>query len=67
MLPFSALSFVHAAQKTLDYEAVETRLEGWLEHNGAAGFLSDGGKLGRYSYLCAHPVATAQLAYDDPR
>ena len=67
MLPFSALSLCCAARKPLPYEAVNTRLEGWLKHAFAAGFLSDGGSLGRYSYLLAQPTAQGQLAYDDPR
>jgi para-aminobenzoate synthetase component 1 len=67
MLPFSAISLAIAAQKKLPYEAVETRLEGWLDHAFAAGFLSDGGALGRYSYLVAQPVAKSHLACDDPR
>lgn len=67
MLPFSAVSLSIAAQKNLPYEAVSARLEGWLEHAFAAGFLSDGGALGRYSYLVAQPTAKWQLAHDDPR
>ncbi|CAM3279702.1 anthranilate synthase component I family protein [Asticcacaulis taihuensis] len=67
MLPFSAVSLSIAAQKNLPYEAVSARLEGWLEHAFAAGFLSDGGALGRYSYLVAQPAAKWQLAHDDPR
>lgn len=67
MLPFSAVSLTCVAQKNLPFEAVGTRLEGWLEHAFAAGFLSDGGPLGRYSYLVAQPAAKAHLSYDDPR
>ncbi|MCR6659289.1 MAG: anthranilate synthase component I family protein [Asticcacaulis sp.] len=67
MLPFSAISLAIAAQKKLPYEAVGTRLEGWLDHAFAAGFLSDGGARGRYSYLLAQPIAESHLAYDDPR
>jgi len=67
MLPFSAVSLAHAVQKKLPYEAVGARLQFWLDHAFAAGFLSDGGPLGRYSYLVAQPVAKAHLAYDDPR
>jgi para-aminobenzoate synthetase component 1 len=67
MLPFSAISLTYVAQKKLPFEPVETRLEGWLEHAFAAGFLSDGGALGRYSYLVAQPVAKSHLAYDNPR
>lgn len=67
MLPFSAISLTYVAQKNLPFETVETRLEGWLEHAFAAGFLSDGGALGRYSYLVAQPTAKTHLAYDDPR
>ncbi len=67
MLPFSAVSLTYAVQKNLPYEAVGTRLQDWLEHAFAAGFLSDGGTLGRYSYLVALPVAKSHLAYDDPR
>jgi para-aminobenzoate synthetase component 1 len=67
MLPFSAVSLTCVAQKNLPFEAVGTRLEGWLEHAFGAGFLSDGGALGRYSYLVAQPAAKSHLAYDDPR
>ena len=67
MLPFSAISLAHVAQKKLPSESVETRLEGWLEHAFTAGFLSDGGTLGRYSYLVALPAAKSHLAYDNPR
>ena len=67
MLPFSAVSLAFAAHKKRPYEAVEKRLQGWLEHAFSAGFLSEGGARGRYSYLLAQPVAKAQLAYDDPR
>ena len=67
MLPFSAVSLTYVAQKNLPFETVKTRLEGWLEHAFAAGFLSDGGALGRYSYLVAQPHSKAHLAYDDPR
>ncbi|HTM80586.1 anthranilate synthase component I family protein [Asticcacaulis sp.] len=67
MLPFSAISLTYVVQKKRPFEPVETRLEGWLEHAFAAGFLSDGGALGRYSYLVALPVAKAHLAYDNSR
>jgi para-aminobenzoate synthetase component 1 len=67
MLPFSAISLTYVAQKNLPFETVETRLEGWLDHAFAAGFLSDGGTLGRYSYLVAQPIAKSHLAYDDSR
>jgi para-aminobenzoate synthetase component 1 len=67
MLPFSAISLTYVAQKNLPFEAVGTRLEGWLDHAFAAGFLSDVGTLGRYSYLVAQPIAKSHLAYDDPR
>ena len=67
MLPFSAISLAHVAQKNLPFETVETRLEGWLEHAFAAGFLSDGEAIGRYSYLVARPVVKSHLAYDDLR
>ncbi|MFT4074996.1 MAG: anthranilate synthase component I family protein [Asticcacaulis sp.] len=67
MLPFSAASLAFAAHKKCPYEAVGTRLQGWLEHAFAAGFLSDGGAQGRYSYLLACPTAKSDLAYDDPR
>lgn len=67
MLPFSAISLACVARKILPYEAVGSRLQGWLEHAFATGFLSDGGPLGRYSYLMAQPSAQAALPYDDPR
>jgi para-aminobenzoate synthetase component 1 len=67
MLPFSAISLRYVTRKPLPYEAVGTRLQAWLEHAFAAGFLSDGGALGRYSYLLAQPIAQGKLAYDDPR
>jgi para-aminobenzoate synthetase component 1 len=67
MLPFSAISLAFAVQQKLAFEAVDTRLQGWLAHAFAAGFLSDGGALGRYSYLVAQPLAKSHLAYDDPR
>ena len=43
-----------------------SRLEAWFGHKGAAGLISDGGPLGRYSYLMAGPDAEAVLGYDDP-
>jgi hypothetical protein len=67
MLPFSAVSLAFAVQQKLPFEAVGTRLQGWLAHAFAAGFLSDGSALGRYSYLVAQPAAKSHLPYDDPR
>ncbi|MDV6332066.1 anthranilate synthase component I family protein [Asticcacaulis sp. 201] len=67
MLPFSAIDLSCSAVRALPYEPPGSRLDGWLAHALAAGFLSDGGPLGRYSYLMAEPVARAELTYDDPR
>ena len=65
MLPFSG-SLNRVAVRDLAWEPVGARLAGWLEHRRAAGLLSDGGPLGRYSYLMAEPDAVAVLAHDDP-
>lgn len=46
------------------WEDPAARLRGWFGHEGAAALVSGGG---RYSYFLAQPVATAELAHDDPR
>ncbi|UDF03757.1 anthranilate synthase component I family protein [Asticcacaulis sp. AND118] len=38
-----------------------------LTQAACAGFLSDGGKLGRWSWLCAGPETVDRFAFDDPR
>ena len=66
MLPFSG-SLNRVAVRDLAWEPVTTRLAGWFEHARSAALLSDGGALGRYSYLMAEPDAVAVLDHDDPR
>ncbi|WP_245531277.1 anthranilate synthase component I family protein [Asticcacaulis biprosthecium] len=51
----------------LPFESIRERLAGWMRQPTAAGMVSDGGKLGRYSYLMTSPEAVAVLDYDDPR
>ena len=65
MLPFSG-SLNRVATRDLPYEAVAARLSGWFMHSRCAGLVSDGGVLGRYSYLMAEPDAVAVLDYNDP-
>ena len=43
------------------------RLAEWMQQPRAAGFLSDGGAQGRYSYLMTAPDAVCVLDYDDPQ
>ncbi len=62
MLPFSA-SLSRVAVRDLRYEDPAARLRGWFAQEGAAALVSGGG---RYSYFLAQPLATAELAYDDP-
>lgn len=64
MLPFSG-SLNRVAVRDLLWEAVSTRLAGWADRRRAAGLLSDGGVLGRYSYLMAEPDALAVLDHND--
>ena len=65
MLPFSA-SLRHAATRALAYEDPAWRLAGWGLRPHSAALISDGGRLGRYTYLMASPDAVAAVERDDP-
>lgn len=52
---------------SLPYRPPEVFFGSVLRSERCAGFLSDGGALGRWSWLCQAPEATEVFAFDDPR
>jgi para-aminobenzoate synthetase component 1 len=62
MLPFSA-SLSRVTVRDLTWEDPALRLRGWFGHAGSAALVSGGA---RHSYFLAQPVASAELAHDDP-
>src|SRR5690606_6489435 len=61
----SALTHLHVLK--LPFMAMESLLDAIFELDHAAGFLSDGGALGRWSWLCTHADAISVLEYNDSR
>lgn len=61
----SALTHLHVLK--LPFMAMESLLDVIFELDHAAGFLSDGGELGRWSWLCTHADAISVLEYNDSR
>jgi para-aminobenzoate synthetase component 1 len=47
----------HVYSQALDFESPLTRLAAWGRKRRCAALISDGGPKGRFSYLCADPVA----------
>ncbi|MFT3997207.1 MAG: chorismate-binding protein [Asticcacaulis sp.] len=49
------------------YRSPDTCISAFMQADYAAGFLSDGGALGRWTWLCGDVSPTGTLAFDDPR
>lgn len=52
---------------SLPFRPPETLFGAFLTQETCTGFLSDGGELGRWSWLCAGPETVDSFAFDDPR
>ncbi|MDC7685151.1 chorismate-binding protein [Asticcacaulis sp. BYS171W] len=60
-----ALTHLHVLK--LPFMPADNLYEAFFEQDHAVGFLSDGGKLGRWSWLCAHADAISVLEFTDKR